>query len=94
MKKSELKQIIREEVRKTLHEVNKYDIMAVVSDIKRFNRNEFDMSDLVSRTLVNLEFKETPYNVKVIKSHFISSIENDKLPADATMVKELYAMLK
>ena len=96
MKKSELRQLIREEIKKTLTEATTADIMAVVSVIKRFNRNEIkEIDDLVLRTLNNLDFKATPDNIEAVTDHFEFSMDDsDKIPVDPAIVRELYTMLK
>jgi ribosomal protein L29 len=96
MKKSELRQLIREEIKKTLTEATTADIMAVVSDIRRFNRNEIkEIDDLVLRTLKNIRFKATPDNIEVVTDHFEQSMDdNYKIPVDPVIVRELYPMLK
>ena len=96
MKQSELRQIIREEISKVLNEATTADIMAVVSDIRRFNRNEIkEIDDLVLRTLNNLDFKATPDNIEAVTDHFEFSMDdNDKIPVDPVVVRELYTVLK
>jgi len=96
MKKSELRQLIREEISKVVNEATRADIMAVMSDIRRFNRNESEeIDDLVLRTLNNLRFEATPDNIEAVTDHFeLSMDDNYKIPEDPVIVKELYPMLK
>jgi len=96
MKKSELQQIIREEIANALTEAAKYDTLAVLSDFKRYNNNEIQsIDDLVIRTIKNLGYKPTANNIKQAESHLSASMtSNDKLPIDATLVRELMKILR
>jgi hypothetical protein len=95
MKKSELRQIIKEEISKTLSEAQKYDILAVLKSIREFNRGNIDVEELVLSSVKNLGYKPTPENLDNAEDHFIASMDsNDKLPEDKVLVKELYQILK
>jgi len=95
MKKSELRQLIREEISKVLNEAQKYDILAVLKSIREFNRGNIDVEELVESTLNNLRFEATPDNIEAVTDHFeLSMDDNYKIPVDPAIVRELYAMLK
>ena len=95
MKKSELRQLIREEISKVLNEAQKYDILAVLKSIREFNRGNIDVEELVESTLNNLRFEATPDNIEAVTDHFeLSMDDNYKIPVDPVIVEELYTMLK
>jgi len=95
MKKSELRQLIREEISKVLNEAQKYDILAVLKSIREFNRGNIDVEELVESTLNNLRFEATPDNIEAVTDHFeLSMDDNYKIPEDPVIVEELYTMLK
>lgn len=95
MKKSELKQIIKEEIIKVVNEAQKYDILAVLKSIREFNRGNIDLQGLALSSVKNLGYKPTPENLDSAEDHFLSSMDSsDKLPEDKALVKELHQVLK
>lgn len=96
MKTSELKNLIREEIRKAISEAGKVDTAFVLKDIKRFNTGAIDMKTLAINTVKNLGYRTTPANVKNAMEHLSASVDtmNEKLPMDTVIVDELHTMLK
>jgi len=96
MKQSELRQLIREEIRKVMNEAGKVDTAFVLKDIKRFNTGDIDVETLAIDTVKNLGYTPTPTNVKNAMEHLALSVdpETEKLPMDTAIVDELRSIMK
>ena len=78
-----------------LFEAQKYDIEAVLKDIREFNRDNIDMETLTISTIKNLGYYVNPDSIIQVEDHFYASmLDNERLPIDRTMVRELYDILE
>jgi hypothetical protein len=78
-----------------VRESAKYDVEAAVKDIVEFNRGNMDFAALGISIAKNLGYEPNEENVDKITDHLAASTDdNDKIPEDATMVKELFNMLE
>ena len=78
-----------------LFEAQKYDIEAVLKDIREFNGDNIDMETLTISTIKNLGYYVNPDSIIQVEDHFYASmLDNEKLPIDRTMVRELYGILE
>jgi hypothetical protein len=77
-------------------EAIKYDVEAAVNDIIDFNRSHSDDIDSLSKSISqNLGYKDISINkIKAVSSHLWSSAGDDqRIPEDRTLVRELYNIL-
>jgi len=78
-----------------LFEAQKYDIEAVLKDITEFNRGNIGMETLTISTIKNLGYYVNPDSIIQVEDHFYASMsDNERLPIDRTMVRELYDILE
>lgn len=95
MKKSELRQIIKEVVIKILNEATRIDISYALKDIDDYNRGLANIEQTAKRIIKNLGYKITKRNLENTIDHLeISSDSSDRIPKDKDVVKELYKILK
>lgn len=80
----------------SVFEADKVNTMYALKDIDKFNRGEIkSVDDLADSILRNLGYKPTKGNLKAVEDHFGGSADDDgKIPADATLIKELIPMLE
>ena len=93
MKNFDLKKYLAEG---RLFEAQKYDVEAVLRDIREFNRGNIDMETLTISTLKNLGYHVNPDSKIQVEDHFrysMYSAGTERLPMDYTMVRELYDIL-
>jgi len=93
MKNFDLKKYLAEG---RLFEAQKYDMEAVLRDIREFNRGNIDMETLTTSTLKNLGYHVNPDSKIQVEDHFrysMYSAGTERLPMDYTMVRELYDIL-
>ena len=96
MKKSHLRQIIREEIQK-LDEATKYDIEAALRDVREYNNGNISLEYMVESIVKNLGFKPNPFNISQTKSHLMissHSMGDDRIIMDRDVIEELYGILK
>ena len=81
----------------SLDEAQSVDIMYVLKDIKEFNRSKkspSDMNSLIASVLKNLGYASTDSNYEKASDHLLASAdEDDNIPEDKDLVKELYKIL-
>lgn len=81
----------------SLDEAQSVDIMYVLKDIKEFNRSKkspSDMNSLIASVLKNLGYASTDSNYEKAGDHLLASAdEDDNIPEDKDLVKELYKIL-
>lgn len=81
-----------------LDEAQANDIMFALKDIKDFNSSKKTAKDLdamIISVIKNLGYKDTDSNYAKVSDHLTSSADdNDDIPVDKTLVKELYSLLE
>ena len=82
-----------------INEAAYIDIEHAVKDIKKFNRGTgsdktFEAEDLAISILGNLGFKLTKTNIQNALDHLYNSMENNTIPEDPQVVKELYPLME
>jgi hypothetical protein len=81
---------------KELYEAQKYDIEASLRNIVNFNRKQYDhhetpLDELAIDILKNLQLKVTGGNVDDVVQHLAASMDdNDKIPNDRAVIREIY----
>ena len=89
----------------SINEAVKYDIEAAVKDIRNYNRGNYDKTDwgaetgpidqLAKDVIKNLGFKASGRNIDQVVNHLdASSDDDDRIPEDADVVRELYPLLE
>lgn len=87
----------KEKDMKHITEAQKYDVIAALKDIKKYNRSaqtSEDFEDMALSIVKNLGFKPTGNNVDNVMDHLGAAAGGDDIPEDADLVKELYPMLE
>lgn len=85
---------ITKRVSENLNEAQKYDIEAVLRDIREFNRGNIGIEQLATSAIKNLGYKPTPENIDEVEDHFLMNRnDNDKIFMDSEVVRELYGIL-
>jgi hypothetical protein len=80
----------------SINEAQKYNIEAAVKDIREFNRGNIDLEQLATSIVKNLGFELTGNNVDNVMDHLGASSDDDddRIPEDEDVVRELYPMLE
>ena len=82
-----------------LNEAQSIDIMHAIKDIKVYNNSKkeyvTDLEDLSISIIKNLGYKHKDPNVANVMNHLSASMDDDdNIPEDKDLVKELYKILK
>ena len=85
---------------KELYEAQKYDIEASLRNIIDFNKGEYDhyeasLDELAIDILKNLRLKVTGGNVDDVVNHLGASMDdNDRIPNDVAVIREIYKIVR
>jgi len=81
-----------------LDEAQANDIMFALKDIKDFNSSKKtpkDLDKMIISVIKNLGYTDTDSNYAKVSDHLTASADdNDNIPVDKTLVKELYSLLE
>jgi hypothetical protein len=79
----------------SINEAQKYDIIAAVKTIKDFNRGTLPDEEYMAKQIVrDLGYRPTRKNIDAAKEHLMLSRDDDRVPEDPDLVKELYPLLE
>ena len=78
----------------SVNEASKIDISYAIQDIKNHNNKSVDFDTTIKNIVSNLGYKTTNKNLTNAKEHIYYSMENNKIPVDKDLVRELYQILE
>ena len=81
--------------KESINEAQKYDIIAAVKTIRDFNRGTLPDEEYMAKQIVrDLGYRPTRKNIDAAKEHLMLSRDDDRVPEDPDLVKELYPLLE